>query len=468
MYAPVLPPATTLLKMQLALKKIAKHPRAMYNQSSGADGAEAAWGLAPPPSASNTEPPIPGRSRERMKPLAERRFNKVLAANRGEIAIRIFRACYDLGLHTVAMYSNEDTYSLFRTRADEAYLIGENKSPLGAYLDIPAIISLAKRRNVDAIHPGYGFLSENADFARACEEAGITFIGPPSDVLDKMGDKLTAKSIAHACGVPTIPGSTEPLRDADEALEKAIEYGFPIILKAAGGGGGRGMRRCDMPEEVRPAFELVKSEAKKAFGNDDIFIEKYLVEPKHIEVQVLGDQYGNVVHLGERDCSLQRRYQKVVEFAPAWSVDPAIRAQLHADAVKVAKYVGYVNAGTVEFLVDKQGNHYFIEMNPRIQVEHTVTEQVTGVDLVRAQILIAEGHPLSHPQIGMGSQDNLHINGYAIQCRVTTEDPSNNFAPDTGVISSYRSGDIARKLPFVVIFLGFYFPVKNILVIFVV
>ena len=375
-----------------------------------------------------------------MKPLAERRFNKVLAANRGEIAIRIFRACYDLGLHTVAMYSNEDTYSLFRTRADEAYLIGENKSPLGAYLDIPAIISLAKRRNVDAIHPGYGFLSENADFARACEEAGITFIGPPSDVLDKMGDKLTAKSIAHACGVPTIPGSTEPLRDADEALEKAIEYGFPIILKAAGGGGGRGMRRCDMPEEVRPAFELVKSEAKKAFGNDDIFIEKYLVEPKHIEVQVLGDQYGNVVHLGERDCSLQRRYQKVVEFAPAWSVDPAIRAQLHADAVKVAKYVGYVNAGTVEFLVDKQGNHYFIEMNPRIQVEHTVTEQVTGVDLVRAQILIAEGHPLSHPQIGMGSQDNLHINGYAIQCRVTTEDPSNNFAPDTGVISSYRSG----------------------------
>ena len=329
--------------------------------------------------------------------MTERRFNKVLVANRGEIAIRVFRACYDLGLHTVAMYSNEDTYALFRTKADEAYLIGENKSPLGAYLDIPAIIDLAKRRKVDAIHPGYGFLSENADFARACEEAGITFIGPSSKILAQMGDKLAAKAIAMACGVPTIPGSTEPLKDADEALEKAVSYGFPIILKAAGGGGGRGMRRCDTPEEVVPAFELVKSEAKKAFGNEDIFIEKYLVEPKHIEVQILGDQYGNVVHLGERDCSLQRRYQKVVEFAPAWSVPEATRQKLHADAVKVAKHVGYVNAGTVEFLVDKDGNHYFIEMNPRIQVEHTVTEMVTGVDLVRAQILIAEGHPLSTP-----------------------------------------------------------------------
>ena len=377
-----------------------------------------------------------GRDRE----VSECKFQKVLAANRGEIAIRIFRACYDLGLRTVAMYSNEDTFALFRTRADEAYRVGESKSPLGAYLDIPGIIDLAKRRQVDAIHPGYGFLSENADFAKACEEAGITFIGPSSKILAQMGDKLAAKATALACGVPTIPGSKEPLRDADEALEKALSYGFPIILKAAAGGGGRGMRRCDSPEEVRPAFELVQGEARKAFGNDDIFIEKYLVEPKHIEVQILGDQYGNVVHLGERDCSLQRRYQKVVEFAPAWSVPRDTLDKLHADAVKIAKYVGYVNAGTVEFLVDRDGNHYFIEMNPRVQVEHTVTEQVTGIDLVRAQILIAEGHPLSHPYIGMGSQSDLRVNGYAIQCRVTTEDPANNFAPDTGKITAYRSG----------------------------
>jgi pyruvate carboxylase len=372
--------------------------------------------------------------------VAECKFKKVLVANRGEIAIRVFRACYDLGLNTVAMYSNKDSFSLFRTKADEAYLIGENKSPLGAYLDIPAIIDLAKRRGVDAIHPGYGFLSENADFARACEAVGITFIGPNSTVLDQMGDKLNAKSIALACNVPTIPGSTKPLRDADEALEKAVSYGFPIILKAAAGGGGRGMRKCETPEEVKPAFDLVKGEAKKAFGNDDIFIEKFLVEPKHIEVQILADRYGNVVHLGERDCSLQRRYQKVVEFAPAWSVPIQTRERLHADAVKIARHVGYVNAGTVEFLVDREGNHYFIEMNPRIQVEHTVTEMVTGIDLVRAQILVAEGHPLSNPQIGMARQEDLRINGYAIQCRVTTEDPTNNFAPDTGKITAYRSG----------------------------
>ena len=368
-------------------------------------------------------------------------FNKVLAANRGEIAIRIFRACYDLGLHTMAMYSNEDINSLFRIKADEAYLIGENQSPLGAYLDIPGIIDLAKRRGVDAIHPGYGFLSENAAFAQACEQNHIKFIGPPSHVLAQMGDKLAAKATAIACGVPIIPGSTEPLKGADEAVEKAVSYGFPIILKAAAGGGGRGMRRCDSEEEVRVNFELVKNEARKAFGNEDIFIEKFLVEPKHIEVQILADEHGSVMHLGERDCSLQRRYQKVVEFAPAWSVPKATVEALRADAVKIAKHVGYVNAGTVEFLVDKSsGQHYFIEMNPRIQVEHTVTEMVTGIDLVRAQILIAEGYPLSTPEIGLASQDDLRINGYAIQCRVTTEDPSNNFAPDTGKITAYRSG----------------------------
>ena len=369
-----------------------------------------------------------------------REFKKVLVANRGEIAMRIFRACHDLGLQTIAIYSNEDTYSIFRTAADESYLIGENESPLGAYLDIPQIIRLAKKHGADAIHPGYGFLSENGDFARACEEAGIQFIGPSSKILDLMGDKLSAKQMALACGVPTTPGTAEPLKSREEAQKLAMEFGFPVILKAAAGGGGRGMRRCDTVEEVGINFDLVKSEAKKAFGNDDIFMEKFLVEPKHIEVQVLGDEYGNVVHLFERDCSLQRRYQKVVEFTPAFSVDEKVRQALYDDAVKIAKYVGYVNAGTLEFLVDRDGNHYFIEMNPRIQVEHTVTEMVTGIDLVRSQILIAEGRPLSDPDIGIPSQDAVHLNGYAIQCRVTTEDPTNNFAPDTGKLTTYRSG----------------------------
>ena len=372
--------------------------------------------------------------------MTQKPFQKVLAANRGEIAIRIFRACYDLGLRTVAMYSNEDTNSQFRTHADEAYLIGINKSPVGAYLDIPGIINLAKRRGVDAIHPGYGFLSENAEFAKACEEEGIQFIGPPSHILAMMGDKLSAKQIAIRAGVPIIPGCAEPLKDGEEALEKAVSFGFPIILKAAAGGGGRGMRRCDKPAEVKPAFELVRNEALKSFGNDDIFIEKFLVDPKHIEVQVLADQYGNCYHIGERDCSLQRRYQKVVEFAPAFSVDETIREKIRNDAVKIAKSVGYVNAGTLEFLVDSSGEYYFIEMNPRIQVEHTVTEMVSGIDLVRAQILIAEGYPLSTPEIGLTCQEDVHIQGYAIQCRVTTEDPANNFAPDNGKITAYRTG----------------------------
>ena len=368
-----------------------------------------------------------------------RTFKKVLVANRGEIAMRIFRACHDLGLQTIAIYSNEDMYSMFRTAADESYLIGENESPLGAYLNIPRIIELAKKHGADAIHPGYGFLSENGDFARACEEAGIAFVGPSSRVLDMMGDKLSAKQMALECSVPTIPGTAEPLKGREEAQKLAMEFGFPVILKAAAGGGGRGMRRCDTVEEVGVNFDLVKAEAKKAFGNDDIFMEKFLVEPKHIEVQVLGDTFGNVVHLYERDCSLQRRYQKVVEFTPAFSVPESVRQALYDDAVKIAKHVGYVNAGTLEFLVDRDGHHYFIEMNPRIQVEHTVTEMVTGVDLVRSQILIAEGYPLSDPQIGISSQSDVHQNGYAIQCRVTTEDPANNFAPDTGKITSYRS-----------------------------
>ena len=371
--------------------------------------------------------------------MGKKKIKKVLVANRGEIAIRIFRACADLGLHTVAMYSKEDVYSSFRSKADEAYQIGEQLGPVGAYLNIDLIIDLAKKRGVDAIHPGYGFLAENADFARACEANGIIFIGPPSNVLEQMGDKLKAKEIAISCGVPIIPGSTEPLKDGEEALAKAIEFGFPIILKAAAGGGGRGMRRCDKPEEVVAAYDMVHSEALKAFGNGDIFIEKFLERPKHIEIQVLADQYGNVVHLFERDCSLQRRYQKVVEYTPAFSVDQSIRNALYEDAIKISKAVGFVNAGTLEFLVDNKGNHYFIEMNPRIQVEHTVTEMVTGIDLVRSQILIAEGRPLSDPEIGISSQADVTTRGYSIQCRVTTEDPANNFAPDTGKITAYRS-----------------------------
>ena len=365
-------------------------------------------------------------------------IKKVLVANRGEIAKRIIRACSDLGIRTVAIYSKEDIYSEHRIRADEAYLIGEHASPLGAYLAIDEIVALAKRKDVDAIHPGYGFLSENADFARACEKAGIIFIGPNSDVLGMMGDKLAAKEMALKCNVQTIPGSKEPLKSADEAVELANSYKYPIILKAAAGGGGRGMRACWNDEEVRTNFELVQGEAKKAFGNDNIFIEKFLVEPKHIEVQILADKYGHTVHLYERDCSLQRRYQKVIEYTPAWSLDEAVREAICADAVKIARSVNYESAGTVEFLVDKSGDHYFIEMNPRIQVEHTVTEMVTGVDIVRAQLLIAAGEPLSTPLIGIKSQDDVHVRGYAIQCRITTEDPANNFAPDTGKITAYR------------------------------
>ena len=372
--------------------------------------------------------------------MAECNFKKVLVANRGEIAIRVFRACYDLGLSTVAIYSKEDKYNLFRTKADESYLIGETKSPLGAYLAIDEIIRLAKRKGVDAIHPGYGFLSENADFARACEEAGLIFIGPPSSVLASMGDKLSAKDIALRCGVPTIPGTTEPLASLEDALQKASEYGYPVILKASAGGGGRGMRRANTPQELADAFQLVKNESRKAFGSEDIFLEKYLENPKHIEVQILADQYGNIVHLYERDCSVQRRYQKVVEFTPAFTLPEELRREIHSDAVKIAREAGYVNAGTVEFLVAADGRHYFIEMNPRIQVEHTVTEMVTGIDIVKAQINIAQGLPLSHPSIGIPSQEAVSQRGYAIQCRITTEDPRNNFAPDTGKITTYRSG----------------------------
>ncbi|MEG1822273.1 MAG: pyruvate carboxylase [Clostridiales bacterium] len=367
-------------------------------------------------------------------------IKRLLVANRGEIAIRIFRAANDLSIKTICVYSKEDKFNLFRTRADEAYILGERKSPLAAYLDIDLIINLAKRKKIDAIHPGYGFLSENAEFAKACEKAGIIFVGPPSHVLSQMGDKIKAKELAKRCNVPTIPGSTKPIANAEEAKKLAKEYGLPVILKASAGGGGRGMRLIEDESEIEDSFELVKNEARKAFGCDDIFMEKFLVHPKHIEVQILADQYGNVVHLFERDCSVQRRYQKVVEYAPAFSLSEEVREKIYDAAIKIAKEVNYVNAGTVEFLVDKEDNFYFIEMNPRIQVEHTVTEMVTGIDIVQAQLMVAQGYALDSPEINIKSQDDVCMRGYAIQCRVTTEDPRNNFAPDYGKITTYRSG----------------------------
>ncbi|AGK99117.1 pyruvate carboxylase [Clostridium pasteurianum] len=366
-------------------------------------------------------------------------FKRVLVANRGEIAIRIFRACKELGIRTVAIYSNEDKYSLFRTKADEAYLIGENKSPVEAYLNIEEIISLALKKGVDAIHPGYGFLSENAEFAKKCAEAGIEFIGPTSEMMDKLGDKIKSKIAAKAVGVSTIPGYERDIKTVEEAKKLAKECGYPIMLKAAAGGGGRGMRIVRNEEELPDAFMSAKSEAKKAFGIDVMFMEKYLEKPKHIEVQVLGDKYGNIVHLHERDCSIQRRHQKVIEFTPAFSLSDEKRNKICEDALKIARSVNYRSAGTLEFLVDANGNHYFIEMNPRVQVEHTITEMITGIDIVQSQILIAEGYELGSEEIGIYSQDDIKINGYSIQCRITTEDPFHNFAPDTGKIEVYRT-----------------------------
>ena len=369
-----------------------------------------------------------------------KKFKRVLVANRGEIAIRVFRACRELGIRTVAIYSEEDKNSLFRTKADEAYQIGKGKTPVGAYLSIDEIIALAKAKGVDAIHPGYGFLAENEEFAKTCADAGIEFIGPTAEMMNSLGDKIQSKIVAHSVGVPTVPGVEKAIETEAEALEFANSCGYPVMLKAAAGGGGRGMRIVRSEEELLPQFRSARSEAAKAFGIDDIFIEKYLENPKHIEVQILGDKEGNIVHLYERDCSIQRRHQKVIEFTPALCLTEEQRSAICADAIKIAKAVNYRSAGTVEFLLDHTtGKHYFIEMNPRIQVEHTVTEMVTGIDIVQAQILIAEGLRLDSKEIGINSQDDIKVTGHAIQCRITTEDPSNDFMPDTGTIESYRS-----------------------------
>ncbi|CAM2005774.1 pyruvate carboxylase [Acanthopleuribacter pedis] len=368
-------------------------------------------------------------------------FKKILVANRSEIAIRIFRACTELGIQTVAIYSEEDRLSLHRYKADEAYLIGKGLSPVGAYLDIPGIVALAKEKGVDAIHPGYGFLSENADMARACAEAGITFIGPPPEVLDALGDKVSARAIAERAKVPVIPGTKKAVKNDQDALLFAKKHGFPLIIKAAHGGGGRGMTIVHNREQLLDAVARSRSEAQKAFGSPKVFIEKYLERPKHIEIQVIADRYGNMVHLFERDCSIQRRHQKVIEIAPSRSIKPGVKDKLYRDALSICAEVNYVNAGTVEFLVDQDGNHYFIEVNPRVQVEHTITEIITGRDIVQTQIRIAEGYPLEHDTIRIPSQSKVKKSGYAIQLRITSEDPANQFAPDTGKLTAFRAGE---------------------------
>ncbi|XP_066963593.1 pyruvate carboxylase, mitochondrial [Macrobrachium rosenbergii] len=367
-----------------------------------------------------------------------RPIKSVLVANRGEIAIRVFRACTELGIRSVAVYSEQDRMHMHRQKADESYLIGKGLTPVEAYLCIPEIIRTAKENKVDAIHPGYGFLSERSDFAQACLENGIRFIGPSPEVVQKMGDKVAARQTAIKAGVQVVPGTDHPVTTAQEAHEFCVKYGLPVMLKAAYGGGGRGMRVVRELSEVKESFKRASSEAEAAFGNGAMFIEKFIENPRHIELQVLGDKAGNVVHLFERDCSVQRRHQKLVEVAPAPNLNEELRAAMAADAVKLCRSVGYENAGTVEFLLDNTGNYYFIEVNARLQVEHTVTEEITGIDLVQSQIRIAEGMTL--PELGM-TQENITSQGCAIQCRVTTEDPAKGFQPDTGRLEVFRSGE---------------------------
>jgi pyruvate carboxylase len=367
-------------------------------------------------------------------------IRKLLAANRSEIAIRIFRAANELGLRTVAIYSQEDRLALHRFKADEAYQVGAGKGPVEAYLDIAGIVALAKEKGVDAIHPGYGFLSENPALAHACEKAGITFVGPPPNLLELLGDKTAARRLAASAGVPVLPGTENPVKSPEEAQKIAREIGYPVIVKAAMGGGGRGMRVVHDAAQLDRLLEEAQGEARSAFGDASVFLEKFLPHARHLEVQILADHHGNLLHLYERDCSVQRRHQKVVEVAPAANLPASIRNELCDAAVQLARKAKYRNAGTVEFLYDVDSQKwYFIEVNPRIQVEHTVTEMITGIDLVRSQILVAQGHKLHDPPMALPKQENVPLNGAALQCRVTTEDPEKNFAPDYGKISTYRS-----------------------------
>ncbi len=365
-------------------------------------------------------------------------LKKILVANRGEIPIRIFRTAHELSLQTVAVFSHEDRLGTHRQKADEAYVIGKRGqyTPVGAYLAGDEIIKIAKEHDVQMIHPGYGFLSENADFARKVEEAGLIFVGPTYQTIEALGDKVSARTLAMKCDVPVVPGTPGPVERFEEVKAFTDEYGFPIIIKAAFGGGGRGMRVVQAQETLKDSFERATSEAKSAFGNGTVFVERFLDKPKHIEVQLLGDNHSNVVHLYERDCSVQRRHQKVVELAPAKQLPRETRDAILGDAVKLASSVNYRNAGTAEFLVDQQNRYYFIEINPRIQVEHTITEEITGIDIVAAQLQIAAGATLE--QLGL-TQDRISTRGFAIQCRITTEDPAKGFSPDTGKIEVYRS-----------------------------
>ena len=358
-------------------------------------------------------------------------IRKILVANRGEIAMRVIRACRELGIATAAIYAESDATSIYVKKANEAYLVGPG--PVQGYLDAQQIVGLAKRIRADAIHPGYGFLAENADFARLCEEAGITFIGPSPNSLDLLGDKVKARELASKVGVPVVPGTSGSVATFDEALVFSRQAGYPIIVKASAGGGGRGLRVVRSDEELKEAMEAGAREALAAFGNGELFLEKYIERPHHIEFQLLADKKGYVIHLGERDCSIQRRHQKLIEIAPSLILTPRLRAEMGEAAISLARAAQFYNAGTIEFLLDPDGRYYFIEMNPRIQVEHTVTEQITAVDIVQSQIWIASGMPL------VFGQHEVNLQGYAIQCRINAEDPQNGFRPSTGKITAYFS-----------------------------
>ncbi len=377
-------------------------------------------------------------------------IKKILVANRGEIAVRIVRACAEMGITSVAIYSDADRHALHVKKADEAYNLGPD--PIGGYLNAHRIVNIAVAAGCDALHPGYGFLSENPLLAETCARRGITFIGPKADVIKRMGDKTEARKAMMAAGVPVVPGTEDNIADLDEALKIAKGVGYPVMLKATSGGGGRGIRRCDSQEDLEANYERVVSEATKAFGSAEVFLEKCIVDPRHIEVQILGDSEGHAIHLFERDCSIQRRHQKLVEIAPSPQLNDEQRNYVCDLAVKAATAVGYENAGTVEFLLDSDGSFYFMEMNTRLQVEHTITEQITGIDIVQEQISIASGNPLSY------RQEHIKMRGFAAQFRINAEDPKNDFLPNFGRITRYYSAGGPGVRTDAAIYTGYVFP----------